>query len=223
MKEMIQPPNLASPSPSPATAGGANGLQPGQKAVGFDLSILKHYLHVVIKRIWLVALAFIVSLVITVVNLAKEVPVYRASATLLLSRGLRLPSQMMQKDPEVIGDIMDTEMQIIQSRVVIERAQDRMNMPPGEIQRKIERVAVFPVGRTAIIGIHVYAFDRQLSAEYCNAIIDAYLEFKAETRMQASQSTVISLTQQANRLRDELKRADDRVTAYKKENMVIAL
>lgn len=60
-------------------------------------------------------------------------------------------------------------------------------------------------------------------ADYCNAIVDAYLEFKAESRMQTSQSTVISLTQQANRLRDELKRAEDRVLAYKKENRVIAL
>lgn len=215
MKEMIQPPLSEAPREA--------GLQETPKASGLDLAILKHYLHVVIKRIWLVALCFVVALLVTVINLAKEVPVYAASATILMSRGLSLPNQMVLREPDVLGDLLATEIQILNSREVRQRARNKINRPPGEIDAKIKSMGVNMIGRTAMINIRVQAYDRQLSAEYCNAVVDAYLEFKAESRMEASQSTVISLTQQANRLRDELRRADERVLAFKKENRVIAL
>jgi hypothetical protein len=62
---------------------------------------------------------------------------------------------------------------------------------------------VYPIGRTAILAISVDALDPQFAADFANAMVEAYLEFKAEERMETSQSTVISLTQQANRLREE--------------------
>lgn len=216
---MIQPPNQAVASPGAPV--NPNAALP--KGGGIDLSILKHYLHVVIKRIWLVALCFIIALIITVFKLANEVPVYLSTATLLISKGLEMPRQILLQDPAVVGEILDTEMQIIRSRAVIERAKERMNIPPGELGQKIQRVSVNGVGRTAMISIHVYSYDRQLAADYCNRIVESYLEFKSESRMETSQATVINLTQQANRLRDELRRADDRVLAFKKENRVVAI
>jgi capsular exopolysaccharide synthesis family protein len=49
------------------------------------------------------------------------------------------------------------------------------------------------------------------------------LDFKAEERMTTAQSTVVSLTQQANRIRDELQRAEARVTSFERENRIIAI
>ena len=44
---------------------------------GFDIVDLKQYFHVVVKRIWLVALCFVISVSVTVVMLMRQVPVFR--------------------------------------------------------------------------------------------------------------------------------------------------
>lgn len=222
MKNFLEPPTYpgASGAPSPV-ASPPTIPQPVKR--GFDLVDLKQYFHIVVKRIWLVALCFVISIAVTVVNLAKQVPVYRATATILISRGLPLPEVVRQRDLDVMGDLMETQTRIVQSGTVISRARERMNRPAEEIAAKLVRINVFPVGKSAVIGVRVDATDGQFAADFANAICDAYLEYKAEERMETSQSTVISLTQQANRLREELKRAEDRITTFKKENSVVAI
>lgn len=229
MRKIIEPPSLpklAAPEPS-STPPPARDLIPpttSSAAKSFDIIVLKQYFHIVVKRIWLVALCFIISLAVTVVNMVKQVPVYRASAVLVLSRGLNLPTQLRGKDVEnALGDFVDTQIQILRSGQIIGRARERMNRSPAEIASKLRKVSVYPIGKAALISVAVDALEQQFAADFANAIVDSFLEYKAEERMETSQATVISLTQQANRLRDELKRSEDRLLQFKKENSVVAI
>lgn len=223
MKSMIDPP--------PSVPSVAEGLSPG--VVGqtppptpkksMSVVDLKQYFHIVVKRIWLVALCFVISVAITVVNLSRQVPIYRANATLLMSRGLPIPERLRQQEIAIMGDLIKTDSKIMQSGAIISRARERMNRPAEEIASKLVKVTVWPMPDTALIFVQVDATEAQFAADFANSLCEAYLEFKAEQRMETSQSTVISLTQQANRLREDLKRSEERVLAYKKENSVAAL
>lgn len=231
MRKIIEPPSI----PKVASSEAASVPPPGVGAAGvappaasppksFDLVDLKQYFHIIVKRIWLVALCFVISLSVTVVNLVKQVPVYRSTATLVLSRGLPLPERIRERDLEnVIGDVIDTQMRVLQSGMIIGRARERLNRPASEIAEKLQKISVYPMGRAAILVVAVEALDPQFAAEFANAMIDAFIEYKAEERMETSQATVISLTQQANRLREDLKKAEERVMAFKKENSVVAI
>lgn len=214
MKNMINPPGqnpAATPSPM------------ATPAKSFSIVDIKQYFHVIVKRIWLVALCFVIALGVMVVMLVREVPVYRAGTNLLLSRGLDLP--VSQKEIELIGgaDFIQTQLRIMNSGVVMQRARERVSRPAAEIRDLLVGVSISPVWRTSIISILVTSYDPIFSAEFANAIADEYLEFKAEERMTTSQSTVISLTQQANRIRDELQRAEGRVLAFERENRIVAI
>ena len=218
MKKMIDPPVAQSPvTPVAPTA----PLPPSNR--GMSVVDIKQYFHIVVKRIWLVALCFVISITITVVNLSRQIPIYRSSATLLLSRGLPIPDRVRQRELEMMGDVIKTDAKIIQSSAILSLARERVNRPAEEIASKLVRITVWPQPDTALIYITVEATEAQFAANFANAIGEAYLEFKAEQRMETSQSTVISLTQQANRLREDLKRAEDRLVLYKKENTVAAI
>ncbi len=237
MKKIIEPPSLPKVGP-PGSAAGSPGpageappayttpaFSPPPAPVtskSFDIVDLKQYFHIVVKRIWLVALCFVISLSVTVVNLVKQVPVYRSTGTLVLSRGLALPVKERELE-NVIGDVIDTQMRVLQSGLIIGRARERLNRPAAEIAQKLVKVSVYPLGRAAILGVAIDALDPQFAAEFANAMIDAFIDYKSEERMETSQATVISLTQQANRLRDELKKSEDRVLAFKRENSVVAI
>lgn len=227
MKRMIEPPAVRATVPEAAPASAPPGAEPASApppaGKSFDLVDLKQYFHIVVKRIWLVALCFVISLAVTVVNLVRQVPVYSSTATLLLSTGLPLPENVKQKELIVIGDVMDTQTRLVQSSLIVAKARELVGRPAEEIAQKLVRISVFPIGKTAILAIRVEALEPQFAADFANAMASAYLEFKADERMETSQSTVISLTQQANRLREELKRAEDRLIQYKKENSVVAV
>lgn len=185
----------------------------------FSLTDAKQYLHIVVKRIWLVALCFVITLTIAVVMLVQQVPMYSCRATLLLSRGLPVAGKM---EIEPLGEYIDTQQLIVNSPLLVGRAKERLNRPPGELD-KITGISVFPLGHSAFMAIQVDSYEPVLGAEMANALAEEYLDFKAEERMDTSQATVISLTQQANRIHEELKKADDRALAFARENSIIAI
>jgi|APTNR8051073442_1049403.scaffolds.fasta_scaffold00058_46 succinoglycan biosynthesis transport protein ExoP len=223
MKSYIQPPSPPSEIQAKAVSAEASATTGPVASRSFDVVTIKQYFHIIVKRIWLVALCFVISVAVTVVNLSKQVNVYRSGATLLLSRGLPLPERVRQLEQAVVGDAVETQSRILQSGTILSRARERMNRPREEIAGKLMRVSVYPIGKSAILYVGVDATEAQFAADFANAICDSYLDFKAEERLETSQSTVISLTQQANRIRDELKRAEERALEFKKENRIAAL
>ncbi len=215
MNKMFSPPVRPGQGQSPAPV----VPPPGAEKKTFSITDLKQYFHIVVKRIWLVALCFVISLTVAVVMMVKQVPMYSCRATLLMSRGLPVAGKM---EIEPLGEYIDTQQLIINSSLLIGRARERLNRPSAEFG-KIAGIAVFPLGHTAFMAIQVESYDSVLGAEMANALAEEYIDFKAEERMDTSQATVISLTQQANRIHEELKKADDRALAFARENSIIAI
>lgn len=202
---------------------GSAGIGGGSKK-SFNVVDLKQYFFIVVKRIWLVALCFIVSLSVMVVILIRQIPEYQSVATLLLSRGLPLPVRLKQEEMELIlGDYIATQQRIIQSSLVINGARERLNLPGDEFNQKYRSLSVVPIWQTAIMAITVKGLDPVFCADFANALAEEYLDFKAGERMDTSQATVISLTQQANRLHEELKKAEIQSLAFIRENSVVGI
>ncbi len=202
--------------------GGAVKTPPPAKK-SFDIIDLKQYVHIIVRRIWLVALCFVLALTVMVVRLVREVPTHRCRATILLREGLPMQSNLRQVENRPLGDYIRTQQLIIQSGLIRGRARERINRPADEVNSKIVNISVNPVGETAFMTIDVESLDAVIGAEMANALADEYLDFKTEERMDTSQSTVINLTQQANRLHEELKKAEERALAYARENNLVAI
>jgi polysaccharide biosynthesis transport protein len=213
MNELFGPPTRPGQGPAVASPSGV----PARSS--FSLADLKQYFHIVVKRIWLVALCFVISLTFTVVMLVRQVPVYSCRATLMLSRGIPVTGKV---ELEPLGEYIDTQQLIINSPLLVSRAKERLNRPAEDLG-KILGISVFPLGKTAFIAIQVDSLDSVLGADMANALAEEYLDFKSEERMDTSQATVISLTQQANRLHEELKKADERAMTYVRENNVVGI
>ncbi len=219
MRQMIQPPSSSSGhSPAEGSPAGGNAGQVGSGGGGLDLVKLKQYLHVIVRRIWIVAICFVVSLIISVVKISKQEAVYRTSTSLLLTRGTQLPTQMQSQEYAIFGDFIETQVRLLFSRSVIDRAKDILNIPDSRFNELFRKLDVWPVGKASVVVIAVETMDPQFSADLANAITRAYIEFKDSERVNFSQNTAINLTQQANKIREELKKAEDALILFKKEN-----
>lgn len=190
-------------------------------AKGLDV---RKYFYMIAKRLWLLLLCFMTSIVIMLVMMARQVPEYQATAKMQLTRSVGIPSNLQQRDVEtILGDYTETQCNVIRSRDVIQRAKDKLGLTPQEFGEKFRSLAVFPVWQTAILSISVTGLDPAFCADYANAIADAYIEFKAVERSGSSQNTVDNLSRQASDLADKIEKMEEDLLAFVRENSVVGI
>lgn len=211
---MIQRPDAVQTPPS-------SGEGSASEAKGLDL---RKYFYIIAKRLWLLLLCFMTAIVIMLVMMARQVPEYKATAKLHLTRSVGLPSNLQQQDvATILGDYAQTQRSIILSRDVLDRARARLGLTPQEFGARHRGLSVQPIWQTAIMNISVTGLEPAFCADYANAIAEAYVEFKAEELSGSSQNTVVVLSQQANRLAEEIARMEGDVLAFVRENSVIGI
>lgn len=221
MKDLFTPPTPPNQLSGTGTAR-EQSSQPNE-ASRVDIVDIKQYFHIIVKRIWLVALCFVVALAVSVVMMVRQVPVYSCKCVLLLSGGLPIPQRLQLQEVKTYGDYIETQERIIQSPRLRRRAIDRMDWKASDVNANLKGVYVGQEAKTSFLAIRVNSLDAVLGAEFANALAEEYINFKNEDRMDTQQSTVISLTRQANRLREELKKAEMQVANFVKENKVVAI
>ena len=60
-------------------------------------------------------------------------------------------------------------------------------------------------------------------ADYANAIADAYIELKEKQSSGSSQNTAVNLSRQADRLMEEIKRTEEKLLTFVRENSVVGI
>ena len=222
-----QPPQAIERHEGASTAPLSSPPPQGGGSKTFDLSDLKHYLHLVARRFWLVALCFIVSLSVAVVTLLRQVDTYQSSARLLISAGLpydrRIQFDEVRQVQQFGGDFMATQIQSLSSRDIRERARQVSSFPPAVLDANQVSVRVHQVWQTSMLQITVTALDGAVAADYANAMARSFEEFKAEERLTMSQGTFIGLLEQINILKRELGEAEDRLLVFRREHRILGL
>ena len=215
MRDMIQRPDTMSP-PSAAETD-----SPATAPKGMDI---RKYFYMIAKRLWLLLLCFMTSIVIMLVMMARQVPEYQATAKIQLKQSVGLPANLQQRDMEtIVGDYAQTQRSIILSRGVIQKARDRLKLTAEEFGEKFRDLSVQPIWQTAILNVTVNGMEPAFCADYANAIADAYVEYKSEERSGSSQDTAINLSRQANDLAEKIAKTEGDFLAFVRENSVVGI
>lgn len=158
-------------------------------------------------------------------GLVQRERVYRSKATILVRRAPpsrhdadTKPAQRVEGPWE---DYVLTQQHILNSRLLRSRARQRVDRPADDLNA-VRTVRIERVFRGPILSVTVDSLDPVLSAEYANALVEAYVDFKAEERLDSTQAIVLSLTQQANRILEEVKKTEERLVAFRKDHPGIA-
>jgi len=176
------------------------------------------------KRLWLLLLCFMTSIVIMLVMMARQEPEYQSTAKIQLTRSVGIPANLRQQDMEaILGDYAQTQRNIILSRDVLQLARDRLDLTPQEFGEKYRSLSVNPVWETAILSISVTGMEPQFCADYANAVADAYVEYKSTERSGSSQNTVENLGRQAAALDEKIGKMEGELQTFVRENSVVGI
>jgi len=199
--------------------GNEEGSAPSQK--GMDL---RKYFYIIAKRLWLLLLCFMTAIVVMLVMMARQVPEYRSTAKIQLTRSVGLPANLQQRDMEaILGDYAQTQRSIILSREVLELSRSKLDLTSQEFSEKYRGLSVNPIWETAILTIKVTGLEPQFCADYANAIADAYVEYKSKERSGSSQNTVENLGRQAAALAEKIADTEGELLAFVRENSVVGI
>jgi polysaccharide biosynthesis transport protein len=178
---------------------------------------VKEYLAVLLKRKWLVLVCFLLSMALTTAFLFTRQPIYRATSKLLVTvAGTSVPTSEVTREDE--RNFVATQIEIMKGQPMLRRVQQRLKKAPTEIQENLSNLAIGAAGGGAILVISVDSPSKEFARDFANALADEYLKFRDEQRAQTSESALLGLTREINRLGQELKTANDRVLKYAQEH-----
>ena len=190
-----------------------------QKAETVDI---KEYLAVLLKRKWLILVCFLVSMAGTTAFLFTRQQVYRANAKLLVTRtGTDVPTANIKSEND--NSFYGTQVDIMLSQTMLRRVQQRLKKTPDEVRELLSDLKVAPVRGSDIILISVDSTSRDFAKDFANTLCEEYLRFRDEQRAESSESALLTLTREINRLSQELKASNERMLEYAKQNNITSI
>lgn len=223
VKNFINPPNIE--SPNMAKRPGFNDDL--SLSSGFDIADLKQYLHIIVKRIWLVALCFVIAVTVAVFIIINQEPLYAATAKVQFGYSSSLPARLASSGgKEGLGkqvEYLAIQESIMRSSKTMQRAYERTGRAYQEIKAAVRVVSVRQLKTLSQLHVSIQSLDPLIGAELANAMSEEFIEVKAEQRLDTSQSTVITLTQQAKRISEQLNVARERLFAFERENSMFVV
>jgi capsular exopolysaccharide synthesis family protein len=191
-------------------------MNPGTSENRAESVDIKEYLAVLLKRKWLVLVCFLLSMAGTTAFLFTRQPIYRANAKLLVTiSGGVMPSAEVREEG---GGFYATQIDIMMSQTMLKRVQLRMKKSTDEIRENLTNLKISPVRGSDILMITVDSPSADFARDFADSLAAEYLQFRNEDRARASESALLMLTREINRLSQEVKASQDRYFTYAQDN-----
>lgn len=193
----------------------------------------REYLRVVRKHVKLIVACLLVALTAGAATTYLQRPVYRATTRALIERdGSRMVSFQETTLEHDSATFLQTEVQVIRSRPVIERVitttglmsrRPELASVPDPIQTFSEAITVEAVKNTRLIEISVEDHDPNLAAELVNKLAAAYVDLNLELRLAAARATMTWLTSQVSDLKAKMNESEQTLQKYHEQAGLIAV
>ena len=178
---------------------------------------IKEYIVILLKRKWLVLICFLLSMAGTTAFLFTRQTVYRANAKMLITTaGGSLPVSEVLREDE--GRFYATQINILTGQTMLRRVQQRLRKSAEDMRDNLVDLKVEAVRGSSILQVTVDSPSIDFAKEFANALCEEYLRSRDEQRAQSSESALLMLTREINRLGQELKGSQERYVEYAQEH-----
>jgi capsular exopolysaccharide synthesis family protein len=211
---------------------------------------LSEYWAVIVKRRHLIALVMAIVLIYVGAKTLLTKPTYRSSAVINIEKNQSTPFDVgdgravyQYWEPEYIP----TQMRLLQSREIIERAVDRLNLTaspefggekpaagaPAQAKRAADlrtsvalnlqgSVDVQPIRGTNLVTVSYEGPTPKLAADVPNAIADAYIDWTLESKFKVLGQAGRFLSTQSEQLKSEIDALDKKLQAYGRSKDIVS-
>src|SRR5262245_60252743 len=190
--------------------------------------LVTEYLWVLRKHQWLISAIFLVTVVTVAIWTFLEVPIYSATATVLIDP--EPPKVLNIQEVSPIGttgwdpNYYPTQYEIIKSKPVLDRAIETLGlkkrMPALAAAREPHRfllggLTVEPKRNTRLILVRYDNRDPALAAEVANAVAAAYVQYNLDLKLKGARDALAWLTAEAASLKKKVEESSAALQNYR--------
>ena len=193
---------------------------------------LDHYLWLLKRHWWKIAIAVVVCTALTAVYCFTVTPIYEATASIAIDH--QSPSTAIGPDSPPadngnLDDLLNTEVRIIQSDPVLRPVADqyhllapkkgRVSGHPRELDGPVELpgLSVARIPNSLIIDIGYRASDPNKAADVANAIANSYITRGMEMRARASMGSSAFMEKQIDELKKNMDDSAKALAGYERD------
>lgn len=148
-------------------------------------------------------------------------PAFVSSGRMIVSIKLALPEGSVYN--EELSNFLGTQASLMQSGVVLNRAQGRVLALRAGITNLAVNLRISVSPKTSIFVLETVGADPLCAQAFLQACMEEYIKLKREMRDQTSDTTVAGLTEQVLRLEKDLRHSDEDMVLFQQSNSVVLL
>jgi capsular exopolysaccharide synthesis family protein len=195
----------------------------------FDLS---HYLYIVKQRYWVFLASFITVVLTTAVYTMYQVPVYRATTTIIIEPDV---PKVIDFDGAMevprLNTYYNTQYEIIKSNSVLKktigllepRYKSDLLKSKDPVEAFKKRIEVRPIKNSQLVEISVLNVDPTRAAEQVNALARAYIQHNLEDRRAASRDAFTWLSEQLSVLKSRVEQSELALLKFMEQEHIVSL
>lgn len=176
------------------------------------------YLSILRKRWWVVALTLSIGLCVAAWFVSQMPPAYLSVGRLMVSGQIRLTEGAAYS--EELVNFFGTQVELMQSGEVRERAGARVRALHPELSREEVKLSVGQVPRASIFVMSTVGESPLYTQAYLDACMAEYIAAKKEMRSQKSESTTVAIQDELVRLEKEMDADGEKLHEFQKENNI---
>ena len=197
-------------------------LTPDRPARAAQFYARLHRYKILLQRRWWVLLTgVLLALTALGAYVWLSPPSYISVGKMIVSIKLTIPDGSVYS--EELNNFLGTQAALMESDVVLSRAQRRVTArePKWTGKEPEVKVSVFP--RTSIFKLQGVTDDPEYSQAFVQAVMDEYGLLKKEMREQTSDTTLASLTEEVGRLEVEIRKGEKSLVSFQSSNSIVFL
>lgn len=195
---------------------------------------LLDYVKLLRRHRWLLVAIFLVTVVTVAVWTFTRIPIYQASATILIEP--EAPKILNIQEVTPIGSAGDyfypTQYELIKSRAVVERAMQNMKLKEripaiGQSRDPFKEIGgaiiVEPKRNTRLVFVKVEHADPVLAADLANAVATAYARYNVELKLKDAREALTWLTEEMSNLKSRVQESSVALQNYRVRSGILGL
>ena len=179
------------------------------------------YRDLLLRRWWLLPGAVALGLLVAAAMAWFEPATFLSQGRMIVSIRLAIPEGSGYN--EELSNFLGTQAALMQSGVVVSRAQSRVFAQNPSLTNSPVALKVGVSPKTTIFVLEATGAEPQYVQAFLQACMEEYISLKKEMRAQTSDTTVAGLTAEALRLERELRKSEDDMVQFQRSNSVLLL
>ncbi|OGS22889.1 MAG: hypothetical protein A2252_07370 [Elusimicrobia bacterium RIFOXYA2_FULL_39_19] len=165
-------------------------------------SHLTDYIHILLKRKWIIITFFVIVVTTVVIGTFKTRPVYRATAQLLIDKeNTATPYQEGISINISDVDYYQSQYKIMKSRTLARKVIDDLNLKEEEefigsndiVSSFLGKILIQPVRGSRLVNLSAESYYPELAAKMANKLVEIYVKQNLENRFFASREILKKL------------------------------